>query len=1598
MRLLIILMGFIFFIPHMKAQMNIEGSTLYGNEWIDYSQDHYKFHLTEDGVYRIPRAALSDAGIPVDNIDADNFQLYAFGEQVPVYISTTGTLGANDYIEFYGKKNRGEMDVHLYSSPEDQFNPLHSLYSDSLAYFLTWDNAGGSNSRLVDTPNDLTNPPVAETHFTHESYQVFNNKFNPGKFYGGLLESTFSPGEGYGGSFMPSGAAYEVATNHAYSAGDDAQLTIKFASRRSDVTDWNFANAGENVAEVELSVVNGANEELGVGGVPVAINLGDPDPDANIVSITYCFSDISQPLTGPLSDITEVKLTGIGPDGSEANHAVSYIKIEYPRIFNFDNNDEFKFNLSGEANTPKYLEITNFAHGGTAPVLYDLTNGLRLTTELNGSTIRVVLPPSEQDRELVLFNPSTASDDLDGLIETNFTDFTIVEGDYLILSHSKFINDASGIVQNYSDYRASTGFTPIIINLEEVYDQFAYGISRHSQSIRNFTGYTLDNWLTTPKYMFMIGKARPFKGARFMPETQPSYTPTFGHPHSDMLLTATTMSNTPRIPFGRIPVVTVDDIATYLDKVMAHENTQLNPLTHEDRLRSKRVIQLGGGDANILTTIRNSLNENKNIIEGTQVGAEVISFLVDDLEPWQADVSRAELLRSLINDDGVNLITFLGHGLPQSIDYNIDNPDDFTNQGKYFTFFATGCDSGLFFTKARNISERFVFANDRAAVAFIGNSIEVSLGSADALIEYFYDKMSNEKYGEGLGDIMQATISDIENADENVYRRMVIQHVTLNGDPALKLNYGTESNESTPDYIIDEETISFGPEVPTNREVNLTFTVKNTGQAIDGQFTISIDRILPGNTTVNAATVMVDAPFSEKEYTIMLDNIENGGGQTHQYRITIDANNDIAELFSGAESNNTALAEVFLLNNVVEVLQPREFGIEGDASNITLKAAIAPAFFNTAQDYYIEIDITESFDNPLETATITSAVGDEIIEWTPTINYTDGTVYYWRVREDANLGLGTPGWVTSSFIYLNGESPGWNQSDFYQFDKDELVNLDYTMNNGFEFVGMTTNEVVVNNGYCLLGEGAAQVGVLPNYEIDYSVNGGRIYDVEGCEKSINGLYVVLFDEDMKPFQNTSQGLYGSYVCGGGKAAFLFPTSDATGQQNLTNFFQTQLSGIADVSYVLVYSLNDYMPETWSASLSSTLINKGFPDLGNSTNGFPYAGMIDLTSGTAEPVLEVMGESEDDIIEAIFTYDVAYPSGRLRSVPIELGNSPAWGSLHWEVNNLEAGDDAYINVYGLTEANEEVLLVEKINQLSYHFNPTVFDPALYPRIRLEYVVSDETNHTAPQLEYWRVHDIEDSDGDLVSDYFDDCPNEPGLINADGCPDIRVSVRVFLEGAYNPGTNSMNMGLRDRGMLPGQTPASPLATPTPAGQPYNVAPWNYNGTESSNYYDIVDWVLVSLRTGTDKASEVGRIAVRLAPTGYLLINEIETTTPGPYYIVIEHRNHMGVMSPNPVELINGVVSYDFTISDSYKNITSFGQKQLDTGEWVMYGGDGNQVIDQVSYDINGSDKGIWGDDNGKFNIYKAADYNMDGEVNGADKGIWFDNAGVSSRVPK
>jgi len=197
--------------------------------------------------------------------------------------------------------------------------------------------------------------------------------------------------------------------------------------------------------------------------------------------------------------------------------------------------------------------------------------------------------------------------------------------------------------------------------------------------------------------------------------------------------------------------------------------------------------------------------------------------------------------------------------------------------------------------------------------------------------------------------------------------------------------------------------------------------------------------------------------------------------------------------------------------------------------------------------------------------------------------------------------------------------------------------------------------------------------------------------------------------------------------------------------------------------------------------------------------------------------------------------------------------------------------------------------------------------------------------------------------------------------------------------------------------------------PLTQPYNVAPWDYGGGESvgSIPTDIVDWVLVELRetAGGPETATSGTVIDQRALllrndgkivdlNGYQEMKFDIPTVSDNVYMIVWHRNHLGVMTANPVSFDFAPIVYDYSSNADQAYGGTDGHKDLGNGVYGMMGGeaDGNQ-------EITDQDKlGFWAPNAGTNVEYETYDFNMDNKIDNLDKNeIWVGNSGQETQVP-
>lgn len=1321
----------------LSAQMWTGQDSLYGNEWIDFEQSYYKIMLEEDGIYRLTESELAAAGVPTSAIAAGEYQLYYLGEEIPLYASAEGNLNDNDYLEFYGRKNRSELDRFLYSNPDQQLlNPKYSLFTDTSAYFLTW--GGGQGARYTEVAADFDNLPAAEQTFEYEQDKLYTANWYKEHTTNNDYSSFYGKVEGFT-QLLQGEQQVNLTADFLAAGANSVEMEIRFLTANGS-HDFKATVNGQVMVEEPLS----SNYQIRQYNWDVPVNNSNPQISA-------------------LLESTDSELDA---------HALTYITLRYPRNFDFQNDIQTLFTIEGGER--KLLEITNFNHNGTAPILYDVTNGMRIPTRLQGGVVQAVLPAGIGNRELALVNANNGFK-IDYLVQPiNFIDYTTQEAEFLIITNPVLYDDGNGnnFIEEYKSYRSSQiggNYNVTVAEIQQIYDQFAYGINRHNIAVQNFANYLHKEWEDW-KYALMIGKSRSYDDVRTNEDlnfvtNQTFYLPTFGYPGADVLMFSSPGKMTPHVGVGRIAAASPKDVQIYLNKLITYEDEHQNaPQTIEARGWMHRVMHLGGGsNSSEQSNIKSRLDNMENILKNNKFGGDVTGFFKTSTESIQPTQSAE--LTNLINS-GVALITFFGHSSSNSFDFSLDSPENYENQDRYPVISSYGCYAGQIHQNGRSIGERFIFAEERGAIGFFASVSQAYISDLSQFGNTYFRAVGDDLYGESIGLIQRATTqrllpsSGVINEDNRL--QQLLMQTTYQGDPAVRLNY-----ETTPDYIPDTRSVSIEPgliNIETVDTISIEFDLVNIGTNTLNSIQLKIEQELPNGDRVLHLEDNVSMTLYRKHMEYELPILGEPSIGLNRLHVIVDSDDVVVELPNPAAENNNNLVdgngregiEYLIFSNDARPLYPTQFGIVGNRS-VELKASTTNTFAEL-QPYVFEMDTTELFNSGEKQRFAIEQKGG-ILKWQPNYNFQDSTVYYWRVSPDSTAQFGYL-WQNSSFVFLEDSSPGFNQSHYFQMTDAEYITTELQEDRGLEFGKVPVVYQLQNglNSFFYTGIQTNSRGIVSASSISATNIGVMVTVFDGLNGEVwTNTPTGVTETNEENCSSTIQfGEYESQFPASAtrtENAFQFRTETLTDRLRLINFLENV---IPEGSFVVFQTLQkpvrsnncwSYFPERWAADSTSTggsnLFNileregalavrglqneedKNIPYVFAYRKGDPSVDDAEKTGGNVDP-------------QSSFFVDFAIPSSATAgTVETQLiGPATNWESLEWKISGKDSDTETgVLNIYGYSP-NKEKNLIYRGLELEFSTLNSV-DASEYPYLQLEYEAEDTEFRTPQQLEYWRV---------------------------------------------------------------------------------------------------------------------------------------------------------------------------------------------------------------------------------------------------------------------
>lgn len=1318
------------------------GAQQFNNEWIRYQQTYYKFKVGSTGVFRIPKSVLDAAGI--GNTQVQFFELWRNGQQVPFYPSvSSGVLPANGFIEFWGRTNDGKPDNPMYRDPAYQHTAASSLVTDSSTYFLSV-NTNQSGFMIFDGSNDVSsNTLPLEPYFMYTRGYYPKVRMNQG-FAAVVGEYVYSSSYDKGEYWSSTGV---LRTNPVLVTETDMRV---YAAGPASSLRFGGSGLALNPRSVKVSVNNTVIKD----------------------TVMDYFNDIHTAVPISTSLIAAGSANVLFENTSTVpgdRYVVSYYELTYPRTFDFGGKTNFEFKLPAD-DDGYYIEITNFNYGSVAPVLYDLSFGTRYVGDISTpGRVKFVLPASTSETNYVLVNEEAGNaTTVNSLTTRNFVKFSdaAFQGNFLIISDPLLNIGTNGRkpLDEYASYRSSVNggsYNVKIYDVNELEDQFAFGLNKHPLSVRNFIRYARAKFSQPLKNIFLVGRGMTYNEYRVNqsdPLTeQLNLVPTFGSPASDNLLASNDVTSpVPATPIGRLSVINGKEVEDYLEKLIEYETAQRTaPNTIAGRDWMKNVVHVtGASDPYLGVVLCNYMGVYKQMIEDTLFGAKVSTFCKASANP--VEQLTTERISQLFAE-GISILTYFGHSSSTTLEFNLDNPQAYNNQGKYPVFFVNGCNAGNFFTyypqrllTNETLSEKFVLAKQRGSVAFMASTHYGIVNYLNIYLNNLYNTIGKKDYAAPLGEINQLALQALVDATGpyDYYARMHAEEITLHGDPAIRLNV-----QPKPDYVIEEQLIKIDPAFISVAQDSFQLKIKvvNLGKAIGDSVLLKVERRYPDGVTGTIFSTKLRGIHYADSLLLDVPIIGTRDKGINRIIATIDADSKIDEI---AENNNSAVKEFFVYEDEARPVFPYNYAIVNNATQKLIVSTANP--FSTPKDFILEVDTTEKFNSSLKYTKTQSSSGG-LIEFAPAMTYLDSTVYYWRVALVPAQGE-QPRWNESSFIYISNSSEGFNQSHYYQKMKStyDRVYLD-SVTRKLDF-GKRVNNVFVRNGVFPTAANTAN-------DISITVNG--LTDISSVCGISNLIFCVFDPVTFKPWFNALPGDPPKYnsdpVCGTGRRFnFQYYSLDTAKRRSMVEF----LDLVPDGYYVIVRNVsgtamasNSYA-STWMGdtsylghnnSIYHRFLEQGFTtiDSFNRPRAFIFAYQKNRQSQFTPRM--IFSEGPNDRIN--LPVDFLTPDSLGYVTSPKFGPAKSWQEVVWRGHTLENPSDDHptVDVIGIDADNNESLLFT-LDKDQQNFDISIVSAQQFPYMRLHLRNVDSTRLTPYQLDYWRINYVPVPEGAIATNLF------------------------------------------------------------------------------------------------------------------------------------------------------------------------------------------------------------------------------------------------------
>ena len=386
--------------------------------------------------------------------------------------------------------------------------------------------------------------------------------------------------------------------------------------------------------------------------------------------------------------------------------------------------------------------------------------------------------------------------------------------EYILISHGKFIENP--VLDELENLRQSQGLSTMRINVQDIYDEFLYGIES-PLAIKKFLKHAYENWQgPQPKYVLFVGDGCFYRNVvgRDTLDYIPVYmrqTIKFGSAASDhWYATIDGDDEIPDLHIGRLPVRDNDQLTVAVNKILQYE-TEPAPGAWKNR-----VLFIGGNGA--------VFREQAFMLQDDMPPSVESQFLfttkVNSLEYDPFFGGTADLIDYF--EDGCAVMTFHGHGGGAIWADNgllrLEDSDRLYNEKKFPIVLSMTCFTGSFESPGRfSLTDALLFDNEYGTMAMLGASgvgwVWNDFYLESEILQYMFNNPQAT-----LGEIIDGGKISYYSKFKGYHATSQINQYHLMGDPATRLVIPKNSIN----VDLSDQTIRPGASVTVSAEMPFT--------------------------------------------------------------------------------------------------------------------------------------------------------------------------------------------------------------------------------------------------------------------------------------------------------------------------------------------------------------------------------------------------------------------------------------------------------------------------------------------------------------------------------------------------------------------------------------------------------------------------------------------------------------------------------------------------------------------------------------------------------------------------------------------------------